>query len=236
MTETTRRGEQIPGPVPKPGPPRPGPPKNRPLPSQLNVRRAPAVKENSWESLFRLGPEATPPGVRKLALSRYQEYLEEQRSHFLGYQADESLDYRDDLSWMLGYHVNNIGDPFTDGNFTLNSKVVERSVLDYYATLWNAETPHGESPDSYWGYVLTMGSTEGNLYGMWNARDYLGGKALIVDPSGSAAEGVPPRLLLVRAKPPEDDANVYTPVAFYSEDTHYSFTKAARVVGMSTFY
>ncbi|MEB3258243.1 MAG: hypothetical protein VKN83_08005 [Cyanobacteriota bacterium] len=31
-------------------------------------------------------------------------------------------------------------------------------------------------------YVLTMGCTEGNLYGLWNGRDYLAGKVLLDDP------------------------------------------------------
>ena len=37
--------------------------------------------------------------------------------------------------------------------------------------LWNARWPHDEAdPESYWGYVTTMGSTEGNLYALWIMR------------------------------------------------------------------
>ena len=47
---------------------------------------------------------------------------------------------------------------------------IERNVLYYYASLWNAKWPHNPSdPETYWGYV-TVGSAEGNIHAMWNAR------------------------------------------------------------------
>jgi histidine decarboxylase len=189
-----------------------------------------------WEELFKLDEKGIPLAQRELALAKFREYLTVQRSNFLGYQADQDLDYKADLSWMLDFHVNNIGDPFTAGNFTLNSKTVERRVLDYFAELWHASLPQDPSnPESYWGYVLTMGSTEGNMYGLWNARDYLSGKALIVEPK-SDTRNASPRWTWVQAKTPDGNPNAYTPVAFFSEDTHYSFTKAVRVMGIQTFY
>jgi histidine decarboxylase len=69
------------------------------------------------------------------------------------------------------------------GNFTVNSRALERDVFAYFARLWHAKTPHDATDEaSHWGYLLSTGSTEGNLYGLWNARDYLKGKALIRDP------------------------------------------------------
>jgi histidine decarboxylase len=57
-----------------------------------------------------------------------------------------------------------------------NTKKVEVHVLDYFARLWNIKSPHDPSDgESYWGYLLSMGSTEGNLYGLWQAREYLQG-------------------------------------------------------------
>ena len=54
---------------------------------------------------------------------------------------------------------------------------MERGVLNYYASLWNAKWPHDPTDrDSYWGYVLTMGSTEGNIHALWSARNYLYGR------------------------------------------------------------
>ena len=57
-----------------------------------------------------------------------------------------------------------IGDPFEPGNYTVNSRELEVAVLDFYARLWHAKTPHNPNdPDSYWGYILSMGSTEGMI-------------------------------------------------------------------------
>jgi len=172
-------------------------------------------------------------------LTAFRRHLQEKRSTFLGYQATEDLNYEDELSWLLNMHINNIGDPFKEGNFSLNSKVMERKVLDYFADLWHAQRrqPDGTPIDenSYWGHVLTMGSTEGNIYALWNARDYLGGKALIVDTPAAGPDRAP-RLMLVQAPAPAENENADSPVVFYSEETHYSFTKGVRIVDIPTFF
>jgi histidine decarboxylase len=195
---------------------------------------------------FQLPPDGMSEEQRADALAELERYLSGQKANFLGYQANQALDY-EELKRYLDYHVNNIGDPFKSGNFTVNSKWMERAVLDYYAALWNARWPNDpKDPESYWGYVLTMGSTEGNLYGMWNARDYLAGKFLLedsqaADEAKAASEGgepqsVPRRLLYVQAPVPPQSPNAFTPVAFYSDDTHYSIIKAGIVLGIQTFY
>ena len=155
-----------------------------------------------------------------------------QTINFLGYQVTLHNDYSP-ASKYLTTQLNNVGDPFTPGSFTLNSKWMERNVLDYYASLWNAKWPHDPNdPDTYWGYVLTMGSSEANLYASWNARDYLQGKFMMTDRSVKN-----PRVLYMRAKlSPKDSPNAFTPVAFYSQDTHYSLIKAMAVMEISTFY
>ncbi len=110
-----------------------------------------------------------------------------QHANFFGFQANQNQKYSD-YACLLDMHTNNIGDPFTGGLFTLNSKFCERAVLDYFAALWNYDWPHREKQEDlgdddylsrYWGYVLSMGFTEGNLYGLYNARDYLKGMMLI---------------------------------------------------------
>ena len=159
-------------------------------------------------------------------------YIAQQTMDCLGYQITLRNDYSV-TSKYLSTQVNNIGDPFTPGSFTLNSKWMERNVLDYYASLWNAKWPHDPSdPDTYWGYVLTMGSTEGNLYGVWNARDYLQGKFMMEDQSSGTS-----RTYYVRPKTTTDQSpNAFTPVVFYSQDTHYSMIKAMAVMELDTFY
>lgn len=180
-----------------------------------------------------LPAEGLHPDDRASALNEFEARIDETEQHFLGFQANQAHDYSA-FSPFLRRQLNNLGDPFTDGNFRINSKVMEVAVLDYYARLWRAVSPHDPAnDDSYWGYVLSMGSTEGNLFGLWNARDYLQGKRFVRD-----EETGKPRSALYYVGPPKpakDDPR-FEPVVFYSEDTHYSIIKMVRVLGIRTFY
>ncbi|MEU1286611.1 histidine decarboxylase [Kitasatospora sp. NPDC005856] len=170
---------------------------------------------------------------RLRALDTVDEYLTRKRKHLVGYQATQDMHGTAlDLARFMPNNINNLGDPFQSGGYKPNTKVIERAVLDYYAKLWNAERPHDPAdPESYWGYMLSMGSTEGNMYALWNARDYLSGKALIQPPTAPFDA-----LRYVQAAPDRQNPNAHRPVAFYSEDTHYSFAKAVRVLGVETFH
>lgn len=197
------------------------------------------LAENSMnlaESEYRLPINGLEPSRRKELIADFKEYIDIQKRHFLGYQADQDIEYATETSQFLNYHVNNIGDPFTNGNFTINSKIMEQAVLDYYAKLWHAKPRCDTDPDSYWGYVLSMGSSEGNIYGLWNARDYLAGRMLQVDPKPESlgrTNYLEP--LKISRENEEINPNAYTPVAFFSEDAHYSITKFMRVLGIATF-
>ena len=173
---------------------------------------------------------------RKKLLEAYSNFISEQKKRFVGYQVNQKMEYESDTKQFLNCHINNVGDPYTPGNFTVNSKEMEKAVLDYYAKLWHAKLPHNQSdPESYWGYALTMGSSEGNIYGLWNARDYLAGRKLIVD-KPTANKPVRPRRQKYLKPVMQKDEKAYTPVAFYSQDTHYSIVKAIRVLAIDTFY
>ncbi len=171
------------------------------------------------------------------SLKKIYHYLTLQQKEFLGYQVIEKQDF-DRLQPYLDMCINNIGDPFVDGFYTLNSKSAERGVMDFFASLWHAEWPSrvdstasGDLNHSYWGYVLSMGSTEGNLYAVLSARDYLDGCKLVRDPDEPDTCG------LIRPQiPAQDNPNAYTPLAFYSEDTHYSVMKAVHAMNVKTFY
>lgn len=185
------------------------------------------------------------------AFAQIKTYTDQQQFRFLGYQCEETISYQEHLAPFLDVSLNNVGDPFVNGNYTINSKFAERMVLDYYASLWNNQWPsegayideHGTfqkgNPESYWGYVLTMGSTEGNLYGMLNARDYLSGKMLLEDEiQGENEDGdtvIRSQCYAHFPKTPAKNPNAYTPVAFFSEDTHYSIVKAMAVEKIDTF-
>lgn len=120
-------------------------------------------------------------------------------------------------------------------------------MLDFYAQLWRAFRLYdANNPESYWNYVLTMGCTEGNLYGLWNARDHLAGRILV---EGSETMHEPSatvrgtkqsackmqRLQLFRATTSANHPHAYTSAAFCSEDTHYSVIKIMRILGIQTF-
>jgi histidine decarboxylase len=81
----------------------------------------------------------------------------------LGYPVAFDIDYRP-LMPFLKYSQNNIGDPFASGSYRLNSHAFEREVLAFFAELAHAPV------NNWWGYV-TNGGTEGNLYGMYLARE-----------------------------------------------------------------
>jgi len=88
--------------------------------------------------------------------------LKIESSHFIGYPCNLGFDYTE-LHPFLNLGINNVGDPFVSSNYHVNSHVLEREVVEYFAQLTHAK-------DNYWGYV-TNGGTEGNMYGLYLARE-----------------------------------------------------------------
>ncbi len=91
--------------------------------------------------------------------------LEIKSRHFLGYPCNLAFDYSALLP-LLRYPINNIGDPYHDSSFLLNTHDFEREVLEIFQTMLHAPM------DGTWGYV-TNGGTEGNMYGIYLARELL---------------------------------------------------------------
>jgi histidine decarboxylase len=89
--------------------------------------------------------------------------IRQEAGTFIGYPCSALFDYRP-LFRFLGYPINNVGDPFVPSNFHLNTHEFEREVLGVFRQLTHA--PAG----SFWGYV-TSGGTEGNMYGIFLARE-----------------------------------------------------------------
>lgn len=81
----------------------------------------------------------------------------------LGYPCNQEFDYNE-LIPFLEMPLNNVGDPFQESSYSLNTLEYEREVIDTFADL--THLPHGE----HWGYV-TNGGTEGNMYGLYLARE-----------------------------------------------------------------
>ena len=99
----------------------------------------------------------------KKRLDDLYEELREKSELILGYPCTSRLDYSD-LYPFLQFAINNVGDPFVPSNFGVNSREMECEVLEWFADL------HHAPEDDYWGYV-TNGGTEGNMYGLYMARE-----------------------------------------------------------------
>lgn len=85
------------------------------------------------------------------------------RDHLTGYPCNQNFDYSE-IYRLMNVSANNIGDPWINSNYALNTLEFEREVLSTYAK-W-LHMPEGET----WGYV-TGGGTEGNMYGLYLARE-----------------------------------------------------------------
>lgn len=89
--------------------------------------------------------------------------LQRLRRYFVGYPCNQDFDYQA-LAPFLDFTINNVGDPFGGSNIPLNTHEFEREVLAEFAQLTKAPQ------DDWWGYV-TAGGTEGNMYGLYVARE-----------------------------------------------------------------
>ncbi|MDH3647640.1 MAG: histidine decarboxylase [Gammaproteobacteria bacterium] len=98
-------------------------------------------------------------------LADFLDYLRDAARVELGYPVAFDIDYQE-LAPFLSHGLNNIGDPFKHGSYKLNSHRFEREVVQFFAEMTRAPQ------DDWWGYV-TNGSTEGNLYGLYLARETL---------------------------------------------------------------
>jgi histidine decarboxylase len=180
------------------------------------------------ENLFKIGSQKMSQESRDRALETLSNYFRKQQKNFLGYQVNNSFDYKI-AKEFFDIHINNVGDPFVHGNMTINTKVVEKAVLEFYAKLWRNTLRHEESveEDDYWGYILSMGSTEANMFGLLSGRDYLEGKHLLIDDEGKRG---------VKFGVVSENKNSLHPIAFFSQDTHYSIVKAMEVLKIDTFF
>ncbi|WP_417608883.1 histidine decarboxylase [Owenweeksia hongkongensis] len=99
----------------------------------------------------------------KQIISELLEKVITNTENFLGYPVSKDFDY-DELMPFLKYPMNNLGDPFINSTYGVNSNEMEKEVIAFFAKLFRAE------PNNWWGYVSNGGS-EGNLYGLYLARE-----------------------------------------------------------------
>lgn len=106
---------------------------------------------------------ATLPAADQQKLDALRDRVQQNTSNFLGYPVAKDFDYTP-LQDFLQYPLNNLGDPFEACTYAVHTREMEREVVQYFAELFRAD------PLNWWGYV-TNGGSEGNLYGLYLARE-----------------------------------------------------------------
>ncbi|UKJ06451.1 histidine decarboxylase [Solitalea lacus] len=91
------------------------------------------------------------------------EKIETNTRNFLGYPVSKDFDYSE-LVNLLKFPINNLGDPFAECTYAVDSREMEREVLEFFAQIFRAPK------SDWWGYV-TNGGSEGNMYGLYMARE-----------------------------------------------------------------
>ena len=96
-------------------------------------------------------------------LDRLFKKIEGEAEHLIGYQINDLFNYTP-LFELFKHSINNIGDPFVQSTYRINTHEFETEVIHFFAELMHAPK------DEVWGYV-TNGGTEGNMYGLYVARE-----------------------------------------------------------------
>ncbi len=123
-------------------------------------------------------------------LDNFLQNMRIEADHFLGYPCTREFDYRD-LYPFLNLPLNNVGDPFVDSRYRLNTHEYECEVIAFFADLLHAKK------QETWGYI-TNGGTEGNMYGIYLAREIYPEALLYY--SEATHYSVPKILRMVRAR------------------------------------
>jgi len=97
------------------------------------------------------------------SLNDYIVKVKKRAENFLGYPVATDFDYSE-LYPLLKYSLNNLGDPLIESTYDLNSRSIEREVIQFFSELFKAPA------NNSWGYV-TNGGSEGNLYALYLARE-----------------------------------------------------------------
>ncbi|MGS0527889.1 pyridoxal-dependent decarboxylase [Zobellia nedashkovskayae] len=89
--------------------------------------------------------------------------LIQEKDRVIGYPVAKDFDYSP-LYEFLKHPINNVGDPYEDNTYKVQTHEMEREVVDFFAQLFRADQK------DFWGYV-TNGGSESNLYGLYLARE-----------------------------------------------------------------
>lgn len=106
------------------------------------------------------------PPLPPAAAERLREFysrIESLSPSLVGYPCSQDYDYPE-VTPFLKFALNNIGDPFAESYFRENTYEFEREVIRFFQK--HLRAAEGDT----WGY-MTAGGTEGNLYGLYLARE-----------------------------------------------------------------
>lgn len=99
----------------------------------------------------------------KEKLTGFLNKIQQRAKTYIGYPAGVDFDYTE-LYPFLRFNLNNVGDPAIETSVDMHTKAFEQEVISFFAELFNAPA------NNWWGYV-TNGGSEGNLYGLYVARE-----------------------------------------------------------------
>jgi histidine decarboxylase len=110
-------------------------------------------------------PEAMPalPAEAAARLGQFHREVQGLAPSMVGYPVSQDYNYPE-IAPFLEFSLNNVGDPFADSLYRENTFEFEREVIAFFQK--HVRAPQGET----WGY-MTAGGTEGNLYGLYLARE-----------------------------------------------------------------
>lgn len=89
--------------------------------------------------------------------------IKEHSDTFLGYPLAKDFNLKE-FAPFLNLCINNVGDPESPSTLAIDTKETEQEVVSFFAEILSS------SIADVWGYV-TNGGTEGNLYGLYLARE-----------------------------------------------------------------
>lgn len=188
--------------------------------------------------LFQVPSSGITPEQRERALKETLVHLSKENHYFLSSQGDLHFKCNSAVKQYSKTLLLSGGDPFVDGPCGLNMKWMERNVLDFLASIWHAKWPHNPTdPESYWGYVMSLDTTESAYYCLQSARDYLSGKFISQTFNPSSNEADPRKVdVYCQGKYNTDNPNAYKPVVFFTSEAHQSIAMAAHLVNIPTFH
>ncbi|WP_431167346.1 histidine decarboxylase [Tenacibaculum halocynthiae] len=89
--------------------------------------------------------------------------IKDSSDKFLGYPLAKDFTFSE-FAPFLDLCINNVGDPEAKSTLTIDTKEVEKKCISFFADILSTTV------NDVWGYV-TNGGTEGNLYGLYLARE-----------------------------------------------------------------